>query len=33
MSFTVIYHPDVSKVDLPKVPGDIRSRIKRAIAE
>jgi mRNA interferase RelE/StbE len=33
MSFTVIYHPDVSKVDLPKIPNDIRLRIKKAIEE
>lgn len=33
MSFNVIYHPDVSKVDLPRIPNDIRLRIKKAVEE
>ena len=33
MSFIVIYHQDVKKVDLPKLNKNIKLRIKRAIEE
>ena len=31
MSFSVIYHPDVKGRDIPKINGDVRVRIKKAI--
>ncbi len=31
MSFDLIYHPEVKQRDIPKLNGDIRLRIKRAI--
>jgi mRNA interferase RelE/StbE len=33
MSFTIIYHPDVKEVDLPKINENIKLRIKKAIEE
>ncbi|RJQ42088.1 MAG: type II toxin-antitoxin system RelE/ParE family toxin [Gaiellales bacterium] len=29
--FSAIYHPDVKKQDIPKLNGDVRERIRRAI--
>ncbi|WP_200858965.1 type II toxin-antitoxin system RelE family toxin [Syntrophotalea carbinolica] len=31
MAFSVIYHPDVKGRDIPKINGDVRVRIKKAI--
>lgn len=31
MPFLVIYHPDVKKQDIPKLNGDVRDRIRKAI--
>lgn len=31
MTWRLLYHSDVEKVDLPQIPGNIRLRIKRAI--
>lgn len=31
LHFDIIYHPDVKRRDIPKLNGDIRLRIKRAI--
>jgi len=31
MPFQVIYHPDVKKQDIPKLNGDVRDRIRKAI--
>ncbi len=31
MPFPVIYHPDVKKQDIPKLSGDVRDRIRKAI--
>ena len=31
MSFSIIYHPDVKGRDIPKINGDVRVRIKKAI--
>ncbi len=33
MHFTVLYHPDVKKIDLPQINKDIKLRIKKAIEE
>ena len=33
MAYSLIYHPDVEKVDLPGIDGKNRSMIKRAIEE
>ena len=30
-SFEIIYHPDVSRKDLPKISGDVKQKIKRSI--
>jgi mRNA interferase RelE/StbE len=31
VAFSVIYHPDVKGRDIPKINGDVRGRIKKAI--
>ena len=31
MEYCLCYHPDIKKEDLPKIPNNIRDRIKRAI--
>ncbi|HEX9778571.1 MAG TPA: type II toxin-antitoxin system RelE/ParE family toxin [Geopsychrobacteraceae bacterium] len=31
MPFSVVYHPDVKERDIPKLNGDIRNRIRKAI--
>lgn len=31
MTYSIYYHPDVKKTDLPKLPQNIRNRIRRAI--
>ena len=31
MPFSVVYHPDVKKQDIPELNGDIRNRIRKAI--
>jgi len=31
MEYCLYYHPDIKKEDLPKIPNNIRDRIKRAI--
>ncbi|MBN1445327.1 MAG: type II toxin-antitoxin system RelE/ParE family toxin [Candidatus Omnitrophica bacterium] len=31
MKYTLIYHPDIKKEDLPPIPANIRQRIKHAI--
>jgi len=33
MKYCLYYHPDIKKEDLPKIPNNIRDRIKRAIEE
>lgn len=33
MDYQLIYHPDVSKIDLPKLPSNIKDRIRNAIEE
>jgi len=33
MAYTLLYHPDVKKVDLPKIDRKTKRRIKNAIAE
>ncbi len=33
MSFKITYHPDVFKVDLPKINRNIQARIKKAIED
>ena len=33
MKFTIIYHPDVKNIDLPKINRNVRLRIKKAIEE
>ncbi len=33
MEYSLIYHPDVAKKDLPVIPVDIRKRIRTAIEE
>lgn len=33
MHYKIVYHPDVSKIDLPKIPSDIKERIRVAIEE
>jgi mRNA interferase RelE/StbE len=33
MEYTLIYHPDVKKKDLPFIPVNIRARIKKAIED
>jgi len=33
MSYTLEYHKDVKKADLPKIPRNMRDRIRRAIEE
>lgn len=33
MPYTLLYHPDVKKVDLPKIDQKIKLRIKKAIEE
>lgn len=32
MTWRLVYHPDVARVDIPSMPADIRQRIARAIA-
>lgn len=31
MEYRVLYHPDIPRVDLPRIPQNIRTTIKRAI--
>ena len=31
MPFSVVYHPDVKERDIPKLNGDVRDRIRKAI--
>ena len=31
MTWQVLYHPDVSRKDLPEIPRNIRARLKRAV--
>ncbi len=31
MAYTIIYHPDIPKEDLPKIPQNIKETIRRAI--
>jgi mRNA interferase RelE/StbE len=31
MTWQVLYHPDVAREDLPKIPRNMRARLKRAI--
>ena len=31
MPFSIIYHPDVKERDIPKLNGDVRNRIRKAI--
>ena len=31
MSWQVVYHPDVGKEDIPRIPQNLQSRIRRAI--
>jgi len=33
VKFTIIYHPDVKNIDLPKINRNVRLRIKKAIEE
>jgi len=33
MGYNLLYHPDVSECDLPKIPRNIQKAIKRAIEE
>ena len=33
MTYTLLYHPDVKKVDLPKIDQKIKRRVKKAIEE
>lgn len=33
MEYQLIYHPDVPKVDIPKLPSNIKDRIRKAIEE
>ena len=33
MPYTLLYHPDVKKVDLPKIDQRIKHRVKKAIEE
>lgn len=33
MDYRILYHPDISKEDLPKIPSNVKESIRRAIEE